>query len=131
MSRRGFGYVSSMTAIVFVAGAAGMYAFEPQDSAGIASYGEALWWTAMLLTTMGSGYWPQTTEGRLLCFLLSLYAFAILGYVTAALASFFIGRDAQNEHAEIADRQSIRALQAEVAALREQLRNSKQPPPTA
>lgn len=34
---------------------------------GIDSYGTALWWTAMILTTMGSDYWPKTAEGRILC----------------------------------------------------------------
>ena len=48
----------------------------------------------MLLTSIGSEYWPQTAEGRVLCFLLSLYGFAVFGYVTAVLASFFVGRDA-------------------------------------
>jgi len=28
---------------------------------------------------------------------LALYAFAVFGYVTATLASFFIGRDAENK----------------------------------
>ena len=63
------------------------------DPAGIHDYGTALWWTAMLMTTMGSAYWPQTGEGRILCVLLALYAFAVFGYVTATLATFFVSRD--------------------------------------
>ena len=47
----------------------------------------------MLLTTIGSEYWPQTPEGRLLTFLLSLYSLGILGYITATLASFFVEKD--------------------------------------
>ena len=43
---------------------------------------------------MGSEYWPKTVEGQTLCLLLALYAFSVFGYVTAALASFFIDRDA-------------------------------------
>jgi len=34
---------------------------------GIDSYGTALCWTAMILTTMGSDYSPKTAEGRTLC----------------------------------------------------------------
>ena len=67
-SRRGFGYVLALTVVVNLAGAAGMYAFEHEMPRGFASYGAALWWTAMLLTTMGTEYWPQTAEGRILCF---------------------------------------------------------------
>jgi voltage-gated potassium channel len=124
MGRRGFGYVTALSAIVLVAGAAGMYAFE-SSTGGLQSYGEAVWWTAMLLTTMGSGYWPETAEGRVLCFLLSLYAFAILGYLTAALASFFIGRDAENDHAEIAGERSLKELRAEIEKLRERLERAQ------
>lgn len=121
MGRRGFGYVIALTAAVILAGAAGMYAFENEISGGLNSYGLALWWTAMLMTSIGSEYWPQTAEGRVLCFLLSLYGFAVFGYVTATLASFFIGRDAENHEAEIAGAQSINELRAEIAALRADL----------
>jgi voltage-gated potassium channel len=54
------------------------------------------------MTTMGSGYWPESAEARVLCLLLALYAFAVFGYVTAALASFFVGRDAQHRDGDIA-----------------------------
>ena len=91
--------------IVALLGAAGMYAFEnevPVES-GLHNYGTALWWTAMLITTMGSEYWPKTPEGRVLCFFLALYASAVFGYLTATLATFFISRDADDDEAEIAD----------------------------
>lgn len=122
MGRRGFGYVIALTAVVTLAGAAGMYAFENEVPGGLNSYGVALWWTAMLMTSMGSDYWPRTAEGRVLCFLLSLYGFAVFGYVTATLATFFIGRDAEDQAAEVAGAQSVTELRAEIAALREDVR---------
>ncbi|HZH30534.1 MAG TPA: potassium channel family protein [Pyrinomonadaceae bacterium] len=124
MRRRGFGYVVALTVIVALSGAAGMYAFEKElpDGQGFESYGEALWWTAMVMTTMGSDYFPKTTEGRLLCFALAVYAFAVFGYVTATLATFFVGRDAADAEAEVAGAEQIERLQVEVAALREELR---------
>ena len=98
MSRRGFGYVVLLTVLVALLGAAGILAFEGAAEAGPASpirtYGDALWWTAMALTTMGSDYFPVTPEGRILGFLIALYAFAVFGYLTATLATFFIGREA-------------------------------------
>lgn len=118
-TRRGFGYIIVLTAIITLVGAAGMYAFESEvPDAGLNNYGEALWWTAMLMTTMGSEYWPQSTEGRVLCFVLSLYAFAVFGYVTATLATFFIGRDADDDSAELAGAKSITELHDEITALR-------------
>lgn len=122
MNRRGFGYVIALSAVVTLAGAAGMHAFERDVPGGLSTYGEAVWWTAMLLTSLGSEYWPRTAEGRVLCFLLSLYGFGIFGYVTATLATFFVGRDAADGRAELAGAQSLDELKAEVAALRAEIR---------
>lgn len=122
LSRRGFGYVLSLTVLVTVAGAAGVYAFESQSPGGPHSYGEALWWTAMIMTTMGSEFWPRTVEGRALCLMLALYAFGVFGYVTAALATFFVGSDAENADAELAGSKQTAALEREVAALRQEIR---------
>ncbi|RJR36825.1 MAG: two pore domain potassium channel family protein [Desulfobacteraceae bacterium] len=121
LHRRGFGYVAALTVVVTFAGASGMYAFEKGASEGLNSYGEALWWTSMVMTTMGSQYWPQTFEGRVLCLILALYAFAVFGYVTATLATFFVGRDAENDEAELAGSREINALREEITALREEI----------
>ena len=124
LSRRGFGYVIALTVLVTFTGAAGMYAFENAAPGGLKSYGEALWWTTMVLTTMGSQYWPQTIEGRVLCVFLALYAFAVFGYVTATLATFFIGRDAEDDEAELAGARQLAALREEMIALREEIRRT-------
>jgi voltage-gated potassium channel len=132
LGRRGVGYVVALTAVVTVAGAAGMAQFESPAAlrqagrgdvadagGGLGSYGEALWWTAMIITTMGSEYWPRTLEGRVLGWLLALYAFAIFGYITATIASLFLGRDAAGPPGP--DRSELVALHAEVVALRAQV----------
>jgi voltage-gated potassium channel len=120
MGRRGFGYVAALTLLVTLGGAAGMHYFERGQ--GLDDFGTALWWTAMIMTTMGSEYWPKTAEGRVLCLVLALYAFAVFGYVTATIATFFLGRDAENPEAEVAGAASVEALRREIAALREDLR---------
>ncbi len=123
MGRRGFGYVFALTLIVTFAGAAGMLAFEDRVSGGgLDGYGAALWWTAMLMTTLGAGYEPQTIEGRVLAFVLALYAFTVFGYVTATLATFFIGRDAQNPEAELPSAEMINELHEDIRALRAEMR---------
>ena len=124
LSRRGFGYLIALTVLVTLTGAAGMYAFENVPAGGMNSYGEALWWTAMVLTTLGSQYWPQTVEGRVLCVFLALYAISVFGYLTATLATFFIGRDAENDQAELAGAKQLGALREEVIALRDEIRRS-------
>jgi voltage-gated potassium channel len=149
LGRRGVGYVASLTLIVTVSGAAGMAYFEspaalgeaglPQregGTTGLADYGEALWWTAMLMTTLGSEYWPRTVEGRVLAFLLALYAFAVFGYLTATIASFFIGQDQAAARTPAAVDQvtmaELATLRREVVALRSELATLRlQPGPPA
>jgi voltage-gated potassium channel len=107
LGKRNVGYVIAATIMVTFVGAAGMAVFEspgalqlqnhPTPEMGLKNYSEAVWWTAMLMTTIGSDYWPQTVEGRILCWLLSVYALAVFGYITAAVASHFVGKDQSKE----------------------------------
>lgn len=122
MGRRGLGYVILLTSLVTLAGSAGIYTFEKGANPNLSSFENALWFTAMMMTTMGSDYWPKTPEGRILAVMLGVYAFAAFGYVTAALASFFVGRDADSDSAELAGIKHIKSLQEEVEALRSEVR---------
>ncbi|MCJ8166706.1 ion transporter [Pontibacter sp. E15-1] len=120
MSRRAFGYVAALTLVVVVAGAAGMYALENEH--GLKTYGESVWWTVMLLTSIGSDYFPVTPEGRVLCLLLAMYGFAVFGYFTATLATFFIDRDAGSDDAEVVGTRQVKALHEEIKLLRDELK---------
>jgi voltage-gated potassium channel len=90
--RHALGYVVALTLSATFIGAAGMLAFEREQQM-FDGYGHALWWTAMLLTTMGSEHWPVTLEGRILCLALAIYGFAIFGYIAGTIASWFVGKD--------------------------------------
>lgn len=116
MKRRGFAYVMLLSLIVSFGGAAGMYALE-KGNTGFENYGMALWWTSMRVITAGSDYWPTTPEGRGLAFILSLFGYAVFGYVTATLATFFIGRDAEEPEAPVAGAKDVAELKKMVAAL--------------
>lgn len=131
---RGLTYVLLLTLIINFAGAAAMYYFENprmlaedgyagegSSGTGIRSYGESLWWTSMMLTTMGSDYFPKTVEGRVVSLLLAIYAFAMFGYITATVASLIIQVDRPDHPAPGDVQQQLAALQQEIAALRRQL----------
>ena len=123
MGSRGTGYALTFTAVVILAGAAGMLHFEKDSPGphGIHSYPQALWWVAMQITNIGSGYQPVTLGGQLLCLGISIFAVAIFGYLTAVFAAFFIGRDAENPKSEIPSQRSIHQLSGEVALLRKSI----------
>lgn len=123
LGRKGFGYVAILTVVVNLLGAAGMLAFEREvaDPGGIHDYGSSLWWTAM-----GSQYWPQTSEGRMLALLLALYGFAVFGYITATVASFFVGQEEKEEKpapapASEVTASELQALRREIEALRAEI----------
>ena len=116
MKRRGFGYVSLLALVVTFAGAAAMHAME-KTTPGFETYGLALYWTAMRIITAGNEFWPLTPEGRGLGFILALFGYTIFGYVTATLATFFIGRDAEEKDAPVAGANDVKALQQQVTEL--------------
>jgi voltage-gated potassium channel len=93
-----------------------MYALE-NPNPGFESFGMALWWSAMRIITAGSDFWPLTPEGRGLAFLLAVFGYAIFGYVTATIASFFIGRDAEEKDAPVAGAKEVNELKQEVIRL--------------
>lgn len=116
MNRRGFAYVVLLAIVVSFGGAAGMFAIE-KGNQGFENFGRALWWTAMRVITAGSDFWPVTPEGRGLAFILALFGYAIFGYVTATLATYFIGRDAELKDAPVAGAKDIQELKKEIIAL--------------
>ncbi|MFW5776368.1 MAG: ion transporter [Spirochaetota bacterium] len=123
MRRRGFPYVLLLTTVVTLVGAAGMFALEQEATAemGFETYGDALWWTGMIMTTLGSAAWPVTGEGRILAFLLSLYAAGVFGYLTAFIASFLIDREAGSRESAIAGVESLEELRREIERLRKEV----------
>jgi voltage-gated potassium channel len=62
LGRHGFGYIIGMTLIIIMVAAASIQALEGKFE----NYGDALWWRAMMITTMGTDFWPETVEGRIL-----------------------------------------------------------------
>lgn len=122
MRRRSFGYVMFATVLVAIVGALAIRALE---GGSFASFGSALWWTLMVLITLPTGAWPETPEGRALTFILALYGFAMFGYVTATLASWFVGQDEEENRREQEILRVVRALEQEVVALRVELGREK------
>jgi voltage-gated potassium channel len=105
----------------------------------IKTRGDAVWWSFTTMTTVGYGdHAPTTGLGRMLAVCLMLSGIARLGVVTANIAAWFISRferdDAEERHQTAlleALTKEMRALRAEVAALRGQSVGSPAPPGSA
>ena len=74
-----------------------------QDAAdaNITSFGDALWWSAETVTTVGYGdRYPVTTEGRLIAFGLMIVGIALLGAITASVAAWMVAQVQQDHTTE-------------------------------
>ena len=113
--------------VVFMASLAVYDAERGAPAASITSYLDAVWWALTTITTVGYGDdYPVTGQGRLVAVLLMVGGIALLGVVTAAVASWFVGRvteaaQAQDDADDEAMRAEIRQLADEVRRLRGEL----------
>lgn len=102
--------------------------------ANIRTAGDALWWAITTSTTVGYGdQFPVTPTGRVLGGVVMLCGIALLGVVTASIASWFVRADADADAAELQTPDVATALvdlRAEVAALRAELLHDRKPDPS-
>lgn len=117
-------YVAGATSLVlFVASLAVLDAERGAKGATITTFGDALWWAMTTVTTVGYGdRYPITGQGRFVAGGLMLAGIALLGIVTASLASWLIDKVREvEEHVQAATRADVVALTVEVRALRQEL----------
>ena len=104
-------YVASTVALVgFVASVAVLDAERDAPDATITTFPDAVWWTLTTISTVGYGdRYPVTTEGRVVAACLMVAGIALLGVVTASIASWFVdnlrraGEQVADEVEEVAE----------------------------
>lgn len=112
--------------VTLIVGVAALTVLDAERGAGgpIESFGDAVWWSFTTITTVGYGdMYPITTEGRIIAVFLMLGGIAVLGVVTATLATWLLDqiRDA-GDQADAAETQAvIDAMREEMAQLRAEL----------
>jgi voltage-gated potassium channel len=98
-------------ALVYVSGAAALTtalsavavldAEQGAPGANIRTFGDALWWATSTVTSVGYGdVFPVTVEGRVVALVLMLVGIGLAGTVTAAVASWLLGRIEVQEKAD-------------------------------
>lgn len=107
--------------LVYVASLAMLDAERDVPDATITTFGDALWWAFVTITTVGYGdYAPVTTMGRAIAVGLMIGGIALVGIVTATLASWLVEKVSEGEQRSVQDTaQALESLRQEVAALRE------------
>jgi voltage-gated potassium channel len=123
---------------IYVAGGASLLAFcaalavldveRSSPDSNITDFGDAIWWAVTTMTTVGYGdRYPVRGIGRLVAFALMVGGIALLGTVTATLASWLVENvEAEKEQAE--DLQAtVRRLEAKVDRLTSEPRHDLEP----
>lgn len=130
---RQFVWVGALTMMVMLAGAVGVRFFDRGvEGAPIQSFGSAIWWSAAMVTTINNELFAVSTEARVLAILMRVFAVSVFGYITASIATYFIGaaRAETNGGGDTETlREEIGALRLELAAARREMeaaeRNSR------
>jgi voltage-gated potassium channel len=96
-------YVVSAAALLTYAGAlAALDVEQNTPGANITTFGDALWWAVATITTVGYGdFYPVTQLGRFVAAGLMIGGIAVLGIVTAAVASWLVDQVAAETAAEL------------------------------
>jgi voltage-gated potassium channel len=91
LRHRGFHYALLSVAVLVFVGAAAELAFESHaPGASIHSYGDALWWAMVTITTVGYGdKVPVTAAGRGVAVVFMVTGVAMFGLLTATISSYF------------------------------------------
>ncbi|WP_406832498.1 potassium channel family protein [Pedococcus sp. KACC 23699] len=70
---------------------AALDAEQDAPNANITTIGDALWWAATTVTTVGYGdRYPVTTTGRVIAVMLMVVGIALVGAITASIAAWFV-----------------------------------------
>lgn len=132
---RRLAYVGTLTVLVTLAGAVGVLFFDRDaEGATIRNVGDALWWSAAMVTTINNEKYAVSPEARVIAILIRVFAVSIFGFVTASIASYLVGREAEaravpgdgDAPASVAAlRQDLAALRLEIAVLRQELHTDR------
>jgi voltage-gated potassium channel len=117
-------YVAVATALlIFVASLAILDTERNAPGALITTFGDALWWAFVTITTVGYGdLYPVTATGRLIAAGVMLGGIALIGVVTATLASWIVENVAKRDvESQVATQREVAELADEIRLLRMQL----------
>ncbi|WP_206487809.1 potassium channel family protein [Rhodococcus sp. KRD162] len=119
--------VAGTAILVFVASLAMFDAERAAPAGSIKTFPDALWWATTTVTTVGYGdYSPTTATGRLIAVGLMVAGIALLGVVTATLASWLVQKVAEQDDAnQAATAQQVAELTAHITALRTELASQR------
>lgn len=113
-------YAAYLTVLIVIFGAVLVLAAERDyPDSNIHSYGDAIWWALVTVTTVGYGdYVPVSPTGRVIATLMLVNGVVLISVVTAIIAARFVQDPDQGENAVTLDVLDERLARIEVALAR-------------
>ena len=85
--------VMTVTAVMLILAALGMYLVEHHTDQGLQGFLDSVWWALVTVTTVGYGdIVPKTVAGRLIGFVIMVSGLFLVSLMTASIASVFVSR---------------------------------------
>jgi len=115
--------VIAVVFITYLGALAVLNAERGAKGATIETFGDALWWALVTMSTVGYGdYTPVTANGRIIAVGIMIVGVGLLGLVGASVASAVVSRlSGKQQQGQDEVRSEIKQLLSEVAALRQEL----------
>lgn len=108
LRRHSLHYLLLVTLAVILSAAGLAFVVEERGAGSIDSFGDALWWAAATVTTVGYGdTFPVTPAGRGIAVFLMVAGIALFGVVTANVAAFFVEKEEGGKLDEILGRLDV------------------------
>ena len=113
----------STSLLIFASALATLDAERHEPGSSIQTFGQVLWGALTTITTIGYGDTvPVSTEGRFIAALLMIGGVALIGVVTATLASWIVSLvEEENAEQEAATQAQVAALQQQVSELSQRI----------
>lgn len=126
----------SVALLLWIGSVAVLAAERHVEESSINTFGDALWWAVVTVTTVGYGdFSPVSVEGRVIAVLMMLIGIALIGVVTASVAAAFVRLTTQDGELDDQEREKVRHeqllerianLEAKLDALAERDRSERQ-----
>ncbi|WP_297081211.1 potassium channel family protein [uncultured Demequina sp.] len=98
----------SVVLLIWIGSVAVLSAEGHIEDSQINTFGDALWWAVVTVTTVGYGdFAPVSVEGRIIAVIMMLLGIALIGVVTASVAAAFVRLTSEGDEVDDEQREQL------------------------